>query len=511
MNNLMIDPMIRVGTTTGEMAGRSLPGVLAGLVRDEVVAFAALQPHQSHAWHAFLVQLAAIALHRAGQSSPPADEPAWRDLLRALTANWPEDEPWQLVVTDLANPAFMQSPVPEKNLDGFKMYFQPDRIDVLVTAKNHDVKMARMGHAHPDHWLMALISLQTMEGFLGAGNYGIARMNGGFASRPGVGIRPGPVPGSHFRQDLALLQHYRRELLDDYPDFYKQSPGVALLWLLPWDGQTSLSLAELDPYFIEICRRMRLLAGPGGITARGTTSKAARIQAKEFKGVLGDPWTPLRADTSLTITDKGFDYAVVANLILGSENYHPAPAQSHENKAYSGDMEFLARALTRGQGQTGGYHERRVPIPARVRFVLGQPQARQSLANVAKNRVEQCGVVAKKVLLPAILAMIPNTPNKFKYANPWLTRLDHKVDDAFFPSLWHSLELSEAEAEADWLHVVRDAAQEILEAAKKSLIGGGARRYKTFAAADRVFYGSLCKQFPLFRTHEGPLTDKENI
>lgn len=516
MNNLMTDPMIRVGTTTGEMAGRTLPGVLAGLVRDEVVAFAALQPHQSHAWHAFLVQLAAIALHRAGQSSPPTDELAWRDMLRALTADWPEDEPWQLVVADLTKPAFMQPPVPEKTLSGFqKKFFQPDQIDVLVTAKNHDIKRARMGHAYLDHWLMALVSLQTMEGFLGAGNYGIARMNGGFASRPGVGIRPGPVPGSHFRQDLALLRHYRRKLLDDYPDFYKQSSGVALLWLLPWDGLTPLSLAEMDPYFIEICRRMRLLVGPSGITARGTTSKAARIQAKEFKGVLGDPWTPMRADTSLTITDKGFDYALVANLIFGSEQYRPSPAQSHENSAHSGEMEFLARALTRGQGKTGGYHERRVPVPARVRFVLGKPKERESLAHVAKNRVEQCGVLASKVLKPSILTMIQGAPDKLNFkdsrADPWLTRLNHTIDEAFFPSLWHSLELSEAEAEADWLHSVRDAAREILESAKKSLIGGGARRYKIFATVDRVFDDALRKQFPLFSTHEGPLTDEENI
>ncbi|MEO5349245.1 MAG: type I-E CRISPR-associated protein Cse1/CasA [Magnetococcus sp. YQC-3] len=516
MNNLMTEPMIRVGTTTGEVIKQTLPGVLAGLVRDEVVAFAALQPHQSHAWHAFLVQLSAIALHRSGQPAPPPEEAAWRELLRALTADWPEDEPWQLVVSDLTKPAFMQPPVPENTLAGFKnQFFQPDRIDVLVTAKNHDVKMARMGHAHPDHWLMALVSLQGMEGFLGAGNYGIARMNGGFASRPGVGIRPGPAPGSHFRQDLALLQRYRRELLDNYPDFYKQSSGIALLWLLPWDGQTSLSLAELDPYFIEVCRRMRLLAEPGGITACGTTSKAARIQAKEFKGVLGDPWTPLRADTSLTITDKGFDYTLVVNLILGSEEYRPAPAQSHASNAHSGEMEFLARGLTRGQGQTGGYHERRVPIPARVGFVLGQPKARESLAHVARNRVEQCGVLASKVLKPALLAMIQEAPDKLNFkdrrADPWLTRLDHKVDDLFFPSLWHSLELGAAEAEADWLRVVRDAAREILEAAKKSLIGGGARRYKTFAAADRLFYGSLCKQFPLFRTHERPLTDEEKM
>jgi CRISPR system Cascade subunit CasA len=44
--------------------------------------------------------------------------------------------------------------------------------------------------ATPEHWFYALLTLQTMQGFLGAGNYGISRMNGGFASRPSVGLAP---------------------------------------------------------------------------------------------------------------------------------------------------------------------------------------------------------------------------------------------------------------------------------------------------------------------------------
>ena len=35
----------------------------------------------------------------------------------------------------------------------------------------------------PDDWLMALVSLQTQEGVMGAGKYGVARMNSGYGSR----------------------------------------------------------------------------------------------------------------------------------------------------------------------------------------------------------------------------------------------------------------------------------------------------------------------------------------
>jgi hypothetical protein len=34
--------------------------------------------------------------------------------------------------------------------------------------------------------------------------------------------------------------------------------GVALVWTEPWDGTAALSTDDLAPYFIEICRRIRL-------------------------------------------------------------------------------------------------------------------------------------------------------------------------------------------------------------------------------------------------------------
>ncbi|MBF0138046.1 MAG: type I-E CRISPR-associated protein Cse1/CasA [Magnetococcales bacterium] len=510
-NNLLTDPILRVDTTSGSRKRLSLPGVMADLMQGEIISFAALQAHQNHAWHAFLVQLAAMALHRADQATPPVEEKKWREMLRHLTLDWSWDEPWRLVVEDLGKPAFMQPPVPENSLKGFKnQYAQPDQIDVLVTAKNHDIKMARIDHPQPDNWIMALVSLQTMEGFMGAGNYGIARMNGGFASRPGVGIRPDPLWGSHFRQDLTVLRQDRDALLERYPDFYQKKDGAALLWLLPWDGLTSLSLADLDPYFIEICRRVRFSSGPKGPLAHISTSKATRILAKDFKGVLGDPWTPIRTDkeeTSLTVTGKGFDYDLAARLLLGDGGYRFSPAQIQGIHVQQGQGEFYARALARGQGVSEGYHERRIPIPTRVKAILSQPDKRASLAALATQRVDQSGIMANKVLKPALLTMIQEAPDKLNFkdrrADPWLMDLDHQVDDEFFPSLWRTLENSREEAEIDWLSFLRKTSQAIMASANNALIGGGARRYKTITAAERTFYGALFKNFAVLRKNEG--------
>ena len=71
---------------------------------------------------------------------------------------------------------------------------------MLVTAKNHDLKSSIAAQANVDDWIFALVTLQTMEGFGGVGNYGIARMNSGFGNRPAFSLAPvGQNPGAHVR------------------------------------------------------------------------------------------------------------------------------------------------------------------------------------------------------------------------------------------------------------------------------------------------------------------------
>jgi CRISPR system Cascade subunit CasA len=169
----------------------SLPGLIALLAQDKVDGYPALRPHQAPAWHMFLVQLAALALHRAGEAQLPESEEAWTQLLRGLTAEFPNDEPWCLVVEDQSKPAFMQPPVPA----GMELKAQvptPDALDLLITSKNHDLKQGIAQKAEVQDWIYALVSLQTSEGYGGAGNNSIVRMNGGFSSRPMVGLAPAP-------------------------------------------------------------------------------------------------------------------------------------------------------------------------------------------------------------------------------------------------------------------------------------------------------------------------------
>ena len=167
---------------------QSLPGLLAAMARGEVASFPALRPHQRPAWHMFLVQLATLALSDAGAADLPEDEATWRAALRGLTADFPDDAPWHLVVEDRGKPAFLQPPDP----GGLKWHevATPDALDMLITSRNHDLKREIAHDAAPQDWIFALVSVQTMEGFGGAGNYGVARMNGGSSSRVMIALAP---------------------------------------------------------------------------------------------------------------------------------------------------------------------------------------------------------------------------------------------------------------------------------------------------------------------------------
>ncbi|MDH4981171.1 hypothetical protein [Hyphomicrobium sp. D-2] len=267
--NLLRNNVIRACGRDREIQSVTLPQLLALLIADEIESLPALRPHQRYPLHCFLAQVGAMALLAAGESTLPRDAANWRDLLRGLTPDFPNEEPWALVVDDLSKPALLQPPVPEVTWEALKeTEVTPDSLDMLVTSKNHDLKAARLERAAAEQWLYALITLQTFEGFLGRGNYGISRMNGGFASRAFIGLAPATGGwGAHIARDIHRLVDHRAEIIAD-DTLHKPAGGCRLLWLEPWDGQTSFDPRQLDPYYVEICRRVRLRNENNRIVAR---------------------------------------------------------------------------------------------------------------------------------------------------------------------------------------------------------------------------------------------------
>ncbi len=496
--NLLTEPLLRIRSSDGCERTVSLPGALAGLGTEDVAAFLALQPHQAHAWHAFLVQLAGLALFQAGADDPVGTERIWAERLRALAGE--RSEAWCLLVEDLAQPAFMQPPVPEGSLNGFKAPIDyPDALDILVTSKNHDVKAARIGAPAAEHWVYALVTLQTMQGYSGRDNHGVVRMNGGFGNRPCVGFAPAPDWGARFLRDVGVLLASRADLVAGSYG-YPETGGLGLLWLEPWDGGRSFPIQKCDPFFIEVCRRVRMEDRGGQLVARTAPSKAKRLAAAVDNGDTGDPWTPVKDKdgAALTLDSGGFTYRRLTQLLF-SGDFHPGAAGTVRPDD-ADTLVLVAQAMARGQGKTEGLHQREVPIPKHVRYRLGRPGERQALAELAQRRMEQVAIADRKILHPALCVLLQAGPEKADFRDSrtqrWRERFDADVDRVFFSRLWEDVDLPPVEAERRWGEELRTLARARLDDAIESAPVPSTRHYRAVAAAERVFGGGFRKNFP---------------
>ncbi|HRO51635.1 MAG TPA: type I-E CRISPR-associated protein Cse1/CasA [Alicycliphilus sp.] len=496
--NVLDDPLIRWrSTAAGAPQRSSLPALLAALAANEVRDFPALRPHQRHPWHAFLVQLAAIALHHAGQEQPWQQAIDWRAALLALTPEDVDGAAWCLV-TPPDRPALLQAPVPGENITTWtNLLHAPDALDMLVTSKNHDLKAARARQAEADDWLFALLSLQTQEGFLGAGNYGVSRMNGGFASRPGVGVAPVSGWGARWQADIASALAQRTQIADTFG--LAEEQGHALLWLLPWSGSDALALGALDPLYIEICRRVRLAAPGGKIQTHVTGSKVARIAAKDSNGVTGDVWTPVETakGKALTVSRNGFDYKLMSELLAG-DTYTQGASWRLNGWPQGTALEIVAQATVRGQGKTEGYHERRVPISPKLRRLLTGDQ-RPLVAKLAQQHIKAIGEM-RKLLWSSLALLFANGENNSgndaistrasRFAQPF----EQQEDSRFFDDLSAHIEAEGAEQDAVYLHWLlglAERAQAVLTQAFDAGPRSGMQRYKAQSAALSRFASGL--------------------
>ena len=514
MYNILTEPLIRADIGSGAVEWLSLPQVYAVLMTDDVTSFPALRPHQRHAWHAFLSQLGVMAMHKADISDPPENADVWRDLLRELTADGcTGDEAWQLVVDEITMPAFMQPPAssPDRAKDYKPDATTPDGLDILVTSKNHDLKMAVGSDSGVDDWIFALVNLQTMAGYEGSGKYGVSRMNGGASSRPAFSLAPSLRVGAHIRRDIKVLAS---GFLDaDAPS----DAAATLLWTRAWDGTETeaLPFAQLkkNPLYIEVCRRIRLrYSDSGNLYAIRATShkKGRRINADALNGRTGDPWTPVdrKNGKALTLGAGGFTYKRIVDYLTSAEVWDlPALCKATESERNSSDtMRLVARAMVRGQGKTEGYHERVIPVRKKMQMALMQRGAGDDdeLGKVASRRIEEAGKV-QSVLSYAIQVFAAGgdaggvSAEHRRLARPWLNKLDEIVDADFFDALQDELEADDAgerkRIHNEWLmngeDGVIDHARHTLRDAQDALPCAAILRYKAQVRSDGMFEGRI--------------------
>ena len=482
-HDLLVDPLLTWRDTERRRGKTTLPGLLARLATGELGDFARVRAHQFHPWCMFLTQLAAIALHRAGSADPRLSDEGWRELLLGLTGG--RHEPWSVVVEDLGRPAFFQPPVPEGTVDGWKRCESPDDIDILVTAKNHDVKAGVVRGEDLEGWVYAIATLQTMQGYPGRGYTRVARMKGGYGNRPRVGRASDHGLASRFLRDVEVLLTVWPGLLErGYRD-----DGVALVWAEPWDGGTSLAMGDLAPHFIEVCWRVRCRPTAYGPHWLYTTTRSRRCLPEVDDGDVGDPWIPVgrAAGGALTVGSRGFDYRLLVQLLFEAD-FEPAAAQ----KPREGDGDpvlFLASALARGQGKTQGLHERTLTLSGEARLKIGQPDTRASLGRRASERVLAADRMRSKVLFPALKQIALGD----RVVDDEFTA---RVDDMFFDHLFATLDQSDDEAKFAFDRRLGGIAWTELQRAIEQCSVADARKFKAISEAEGVFRGCLKKNFP---------------
>lgn len=512
-HSLLDDGMFRVTAADGRVARLSLPQVLAQLSGGIDLTFTALRPHQRAPWHAFLVQLAYLALEDEDEPQFPLSSTAWTERLRGLTPGHADDGPWHLINTDWQQPAFLQAPCSAGREADFKRSAESAQdIDLLVTARHHDEKSGKLPlHGDElDALVYALVLLQGWSSFLGAGNYNTMRMNGGFSSRPQFRLAFDRGTGAEFLRDLKVLLQARGEMVEQFalahPD--AELPALhRLLWLAPWD-EGSLTLSSVHPLCLEVCRRVRLTQDSGRLILRRASSDAMRVAAKEQRGVVMDPWIPVVRDDppkALTAQAHSLGYRSLQAILFDADRFklpmlaEPSLAERRLNR----EGTWIAQVLVSGDGGTDGLLRREIASPPQV--LMQMQSAPAAMALRAKLFVNLAGLASGKVLRSALLQFVDGSDDVdwknrdfTRAVEPWVDRYEQAIDEVFFELLFDSVKThpdDDLPAQQQWAAWLADEARAHLTQAAQALPTRDGSRLFARARAERLLRLSLHKQF----------------
>ena len=507
----------------------SLAGLFAAMARGERVEFAALRPHQRPAWHMFLVQLAALALWTGGQTDPPTDAASWRDLLSRLTPDFPDGEPWCLVVADRSKPAFLQPPDP----GGLKWIpvTTPDALDMLITARNHDLKQGVMYQAAPEDWLFALVSLQT-QNIYNMQYPGTIRGKTNASSRAILARAPaidddltrGIDSSKWWRSETRVLLSSRSALPPKHG-----ARHVSLLWTVNWPVGGQIDFFELDDWFVEITNRVRMTTSAGRLIVQKVAGQKSRVDRAPITKKLNsqnvivatkDPWAAVNIPDGFpfNLGRGSFKYNTIARILFSGNWKYPlvwSKAEPGESKPQFLVFESLKVV---DASKTAGFESRIIPIPAGIVERFGAP----AMKVLADQQIRDIALV-EGILKHAIFVILGDgdlredgekgkvAKEKEKHAKLRPNRkplhpagligsaFDRRADALFFPALWEAVganlqgPAALRAAQMRFRAALRDAAIAEFEAALPAVPSAAIFRPRAEARARRVLFGDLWK------------------
>ena len=493
MINILTTPSIRTRQNRQEKLA-TLPEILAMYAREEDFSLPALRAHQQHPWHAFICQMAAMAMDAAQITAMPTDAATWQRIITGITPAEARPTAWDLVVEDITKPAFMQPPSGTgKNAADYRIvHHTPDDIDILVTTSHHRMKRETALESCTDDWLVALITMQTAAGYDAPRTYGIYRMNKGFGNRPCVALTPAQEPHRAVARDVQALL----ETKSKPPELFPDGELIRLLWILPWDGAPSeaLPMNTLHPLCIEACRRIRINADSGGkITARRATSAKRRVLDNDEKGFASDPWCPMDLQRKVAYTPAGPGTTTrrLLEIITDTKKWaKPRLLQptSHELNGETPEMAIITRNLSKDQVKTVRYNEAIRPVGKHTlqRLLTSPPDP--DAVNVATARMEAVNSARTALRQALQMAQYPagaqpqqyRNENSRKLAEPWLQELEDRVYADFLEDLEQELAAApdqQPEVRQQWQETkLRNTVRQVFDTARQRLIPPGRAR-----------------------------------
>ncbi len=514
-HSLLSEGVFQVTGSDGVASRLSLPQVLARLTAGEDLAFDALRPHQRPAWHAFLVQLAYLALEDDEEPSAPCTPEAWAERLRALTPGHDDDAPWCLINGDWQRPAFLQAPCSaERNGD-----FCDDKhadlgvqaFDVLDTARNHDEKTGklRMLHSQPDVAVYGLVSLQGWAAYGGRGLYNSMRMNGGVSSRPHFRLVYERGSGKEFMRDVTALLE-QRDAIWEYADNVRIGTGRVephrLIWLLKWD-QESIPIADVHPLCLEVSRRVRMDLIGTEVCLRRAGSNAMRIDEAGRCGNVLDPWTPVLAGDpprALSAQIDTLSYKRLPTLLFDrvATKLPMLAAPSARERAANRNATLLAQVVVRVKRGTEGLLCREIEIAAPM--LTKMVSAPAALARQAERFVMLAGQSSGSAYRGALMQFVAgkegfDRKNRdfARAVDPMVERYEQAIDEAFFSILFSTIEqdLDDTDAQRRWVNWLAASAHQHLSLAVEALPTRDGSRLFARVRAETFLRRSLRKQF----------------
>ena len=408
--NLLEDRFFTTKNIFGKKVEKTLnlPELFYALCQNEIFSFPKLQEYQSHSFYSFLANLMALCLDMeidAYTNTKVLDVSIlknksisdWNGLLESLRGH--HTTAFDLIVDDRNKPAFFQPPTNMKLKGDVDLEKKndptrdtPDNFSLLHDKRDFCIKRSQIKKDSIEHWIYSLITIQTSCNYGGLGWYQSAKMASGTATRICASFVDKPFFSSRILRDVPLMLSNRLALKETF-DLSIDIESNKLLWLVPRDANTEITLNSCHVLFIDCARIYRLsMCEKGNVSVFGSGSKNVFIKnMKEYRGVLGDFWLPIvqrnidgvskSSAIELKKDGSGFDYETMINIMLNTSVKTPALALSSESNQFKQGFLLLEGVSSGGNCKTSGFHKKYIPMTKGVLSRFAKANDESKLAN----------------------------------------------------------------------------------------------------------------------------------